>query len=370
MKVLCIANYSEMTGWSYFAQNQIRALDKAGVDVVCRPLFMLNGPKQTHPRLQELEKKSASDADIVIQNTLPHLMEYHGRFRKNIGYYLTETSNFQSSSWAKHINQMDEAWTPCEANKEASLGSLVDIPLRVIPTAIDTEQFQRSYDPPQFWEPFKDKFVFYTVGEFSRRKNIGAIIKAFNTEFSRQEPVELFIKTTPTNLPGNPLEYISKFITDIKTGLKLYKNAEDYKQEAILCQHLPEEQVLQIHNVADCFVTTSLGESVCLPAQTALGFGNPVICPAAGGFLEYMTPECGWLLPTRADTVFGAMDTLDDLYTARETWETVSVVDLMKAMRSAYEDRELYQEKSSAARERVYDFSLRKVGEKIREVLE
>ena len=85
MKVLFIGVYKDGTGWGNAAQHYILALDAAGVDVVPRAIKLNNRNAEVPQRILQLEKKSSKGCTHVIQNVLPHHMEYSGDFEKNIG---------------------------------------------------------------------------------------------------------------------------------------------------------------------------------------------------------------------------------------------------------------------------------------------
>jgi glycosyltransferase involved in cell wall biosynthesis len=367
-KVLYIGNYRDFTGWGEFATRQILALDAAGVDVACRPI-KLNGNKDMVPeRILQLEQKRGT-FDIVIQNVLPHYTEYSGHFSKNIAYFMVETSNFNSSTWANHVNLLDEVWVPSTHNQSACRESNVVRPIKVIPTAVDLSQFDAPPPPLPLRDNFRDDFIFYTIGEFTSRKNMGALLKAFHLEFDKSESVQLMIKTSPTGLGQNPQETIQTFINNVKAGLKLSQKLDDYKQEIIICEHTSSSIIPSIHMTGDAFVSTSHGEAVCLPALDAMGYGRSVIAPRHTGFVEYLTDDCAWLVDTYEDSVFGAMDTFGDLLTGRESWYEIPVPVLRRAMRSAYMNKVLREIKVENARKRIQDFSYEKVGKVMKEAL-
>jgi glycosyltransferase involved in cell wall biosynthesis len=339
--------------------------------VACRSIKLNNVQGVVPERIKELESKTfPGGADVIIQNLLPHYMEFSGKFKKNIGLYLVETSNFISSTWANHINLMDEGWVPCKHNKIASRESKVKIPLKVVPTAVNVEKYKNPPNPLPLRNDFKGDFIFYTVGEFTRRKNLHTLLKAFHTEFHRDEPVQLLIKTTPTGLK-NPQQDIQKFLNDVKVNLKIYPNISDYKQELIIFEHLSEENLNAVHISGDCFVTASHGESICLPAIDAMGFGRPVIAPNHSGFTDYLEDDVNaCLVPSHEDIVYAATDSFVDIYTGRESWGCVTVNDLREAMRFMYEyreDREMY---AANAKEDVFNkFNYSCVGQKLKEAL-
>ena len=55
MRILYIGHYREFGGWAQAATDQILALDKAGVDVVCRNVTLTRDREDIHPKLIEFE---------------------------------------------------------------------------------------------------------------------------------------------------------------------------------------------------------------------------------------------------------------------------------------------------------------------------
>ncbi len=358
-----IGNYRDQTGWAKFAESQIIALDAAGIDVVPRhiKLNQVDGP--VHPRILELEGRSARGADACIQNVLPHFMERSGRFARNIAYPLFETSHVRNTTWPTYLGMMGEAWVTCPHNALTLDESYYEGEVQIVPMALDTSVFERSYQPLPIRDQIGDRFLFYTIGEISSRKNLATLLRAFHSEFHPDEPVELCIKTTPTGLGPDPMATIDKLVTEVKRGLKLYSNLDAYKRAIICCQDIPEEGIYRFHKTGDCFVTASLGEAVCIPALQALGFGKAVITPDHSGFRTYMNDEVGWPVPAVTEDYFGTVDAaFGDLYTADEQCGAVTVNSLRKTMRTVYESKELRAKKSWKAVQSVYEFSLQNVG--------
>lgn len=368
-RVLFVGVYRDGTGWGNAATEYIRALHTAGVEVAARPL-KLNELRVEVPELvRALEKNRFDSYDAVIQNVLPHHMDYNGRFPKNIGLYFVETSNFSASSWADNINMLDEAWVCCDHNKIASQSSGVAVPTHVYPIPVDVTRFERSYKKLSLREKMGDNFVFYTIGEYNRRKNLAALLKAFHTEFDLNEPVSLVIKTTakPGKTDYATKEEVEQFCHFIKDGMKLYPSSDHYKEEVVIVGRFSGEEILMLHESCDCFVSPSYGEAWCMPAFDAMGMGKTPIVTGWGGFTQYMDNECGWLVPYHYEQVFGTQnDTFTDIHTGREHWASVGIYELRHAMREAFENRELRKRKALNGKDRVYDFTYEKVGRGMR----
>lgn len=370
MKVLFISNFKNLSGWSEQSLNHILSLDTVGIDVVPRNINVINNTNPELPkRIKELEKKNDKRPDIIIQNVLPYMLERYG-IAKNICYYMCETSNFNNSGWQYRINTMDEAWVPCYHNKKASLDSGVKIPIQIVPLAVNLDKFNKEYEVHQLRNIFKDDFVFYTIGEWTTRKNVGDIIKAFHLEFNISEPVQLLIKTTQTGLGNNPMAEIKNMIDSIKRGLKLYNQIESYKKEIVVCGFADEVEINSIHQTCDAFVSSSRGESWCIPAMDAMGFGKSLIVPRHGGFLEYCNDRNSFLVDGVEDHVFNATDTLRDLYIGREFWFQPSIKQIRKAMRDAYEKRDLAKRKIQQGLQDIKKYSYSNIGNIMKGFLE
>jgi glycosyltransferase involved in cell wall biosynthesis len=317
-----------------------------------------------------LEKGDDRNPDVVILNTLPSLYERQGK-AKFIGYFMTETSNFKNAGWASKINIMDQCIVPCWFNKESAFNSKVKIPINTVPIPITLNKFDREIPTHNIRNNFPDKFIFYTISEFTRRKNIETIIKAFHLEFGPNEPVELFIKTTPVGL-DNPQKRISELIDNVKTGLKLYKNPARYKKENVFCSFASQEEMLSIHKSCDCFISASHGEAWDLPAMDALLAKKIVIASRYGGHLDYLDDKNSYLIDGQEDHCFGCLDTLRDMYVGTEKYFYPSVDSLRECMRKAYSEsyRSVNLKKIQKAQTDLKKFSLEEVGGMYRKVLE
>jgi glycosyltransferase involved in cell wall biosynthesis len=373
MKVLYVGVYRDHTGWGRAATDYILALDAAGVDVVPRPLKLNDARAVIPERLLELESRSARGCDVVIQHVLPHQLDYNGRFARNVALFASETGHFRSSVWPERLNTMDQAVVINRQQVAAARQSGVTIPISVVPHASDTDRFLRGYPVLDTLAPYLEagEFLFYWVGEFVRRKNLAALIKAFHLEFDPAEPVRLVIKTSePGATPRQCQEHVKKFCGEIRRGLKLHGgDLSRYTQEVVLTERLTEQGMMRLHCSCNCFVMPSYGEAWCIPAFDAMACGNTPIVTACTGFLDYVSEETGWLVPCHEEPVFGVLDSFEDLYVGNETWSAVNIPALRRAMREAFSDRTLKEEKAAKGMERAHDFSYESVGLKFKEAL-
>lgn len=364
MKVLFISPYRDGTGYGHAGIDTMLAMDAAGIDVVPRPL-KLNKHNTTLPaKILELEGKSPTGADYVIQHTLPSMMEYSGRFRKCIAMYCSETDSFADSGWQHKLNQMSVAWVPNRQMVNAAHTSGVEIPFKVIPYPCNTTKFEQSYKKVPLVGT-EGTFKFYTIGDMAnRRKNLSALIQAFHTEFHPSEPVSLIVKTW-----GQKEETLA-FCDQIKMGLKLFPDLGYYKKEIVISDIVTDDSISRLHASCDCFVLPSYGEAWGIPAFEAMAFGKTPIVTNYGGFTEYITDETGWLVDCHEVPVFGMKDTFPDLYTGRESWAAVSIRHLRSCMREAYSNQTLRRQKATLGIQKAYNYSYQLIGSLIKTELE
>lgn len=359
MKVLYVAHYRENSGWGDAARNYILAMDKVGIDVACRPIIYQNNAKLPD-RILELERKSYSKYDFCIQNVLPHHFEWSSSFKACIGQFVVESYGLKHTSWYQRINMMDAIFHPCPLFKDDKEHYPETF---VVPHTFDTEELLRNRDPLDIPE-LKNKFVFYFIGEFNRRKNVGALLRAFHTTFSNNEDVALVLKVNKPGVSPNELgSTVNKFCNEIKSSLGLYNNLNDYNNEVIIPMHVPREDLLRLHKTGDCFVTTSFGEACCIPAHEALIMGNKLVVPDYGPFWVGGLFETIYNFSTTLQPMVAAERTFPGFGTAREKWWVPDVDNIGKCMRRAYNEK---IEKSSIAK---YMFSYEKIGQQILDIL-
>lgn len=329
MKILYVGPYKDGTGWAEAAKRTILALDEAGADVVPRQ-FSYNKKNEVDPRISELEKKSPVGADVVIQNVLPHNMEYvDGLF--NVGYFMSETNTVSKSSWEHNLQTMDAIMYPNDFSRSACKHNR-QIEFKI--PAHPLEYYSKTYEKPI---DLGDKYVFYFIGEFSARKNLTALLLAFHTEFDPHEPVELVIKTSvPNKKPKESFNLISTYCEHIKKQLKLYKDTKHYKKEIVITDRYTDNQLMGLHQTCDCFCMLSHGEALCLPALDAECFGNAMVVSD----FDELSLNFGaniFHVEGKMSPCTGALDTFDFLYSGHDEWFVPDILSAKKCMRQAFE---------------------------------
>lgn len=365
MKILYIGHYRDGTGYGQAAEDYILSLDAVGVDIVCRPFKVNNLEHLPDRRILELENKNDKNCDIVIQHTLPCHIQYDSNFLLNICLFAYETSNFSMSGWQHHLNLMDDCIVINKQMLEACKNSGVKVPIHVVPHARDFSLYTQKFEKLELVKnnSTENDFIFYTIGEKNRRKNLSALLKAYFLEFQGNEDICLVIKTDKKEKENN--EDINNFIDSISYGLKLSRTPK----VVVINERLSNNAIMKLHNSCDVFVQPSYGEAWSIPAFDAMAFGKTPIVTNCTGYLEYIDDSVGWLVDCKNEPVFGSEHNVKDLYHSSEDWCAVNIYDLRKKMREAYSSKDLRKLKAANALDRAYEFSHEKVGLIFLEVL-
>lgn len=364
MKVLFISNYRDFSGWGDAAYNKILSMNSVGIDLYIRPIYFSNNRRQSE-LLDHLESKKSDKYDYIIQYTLPELYTYNGP-AINIGNYECETT-FTYSLWQKYINMMDQAWVSSNASSMMSFASNVDeSKISVVPNSIDLNYYKNHCLEASIDELDQVSYNFYFVGELSKRKNISTMLRAFHTTFHPNENVNLVLKL---NKPGySPSQVFQKFEElneSVTNGLKIRKK---YKKIICITDYLPRENLTAITKNLDCFITTSYGEGWCIPALEAVAMGHQLVYPKNSSIQDFAPKKYCYSFENNWEQCHGAVDTMENLYTARDYWKCPNFESICNAMRSAYDIKMSVDNKY--IKSYAEKFSIENVGKIIKEKLE
>ncbi len=375
-KCMYISNFLEKTGYSVAAENAVKALYYSKVPIAIRNLPLGNSPREPDVIIKKLLEMNASDADVLIIHSLPEYFEYDGRFRKCIGRFDWEARNLIPTCWRKKIQLMDEVWVTSNDVAEMLDVIGVQIPIRVVPHPVNPLRFEtntggfvgreklgkESGQNKKLGElrQLKDNgaFIFYSIGEFVTRKNYDDMIKAWYLSFGKTYNVELVIKTSRNGASAQKVyDTCMEVCNHVKFNLKI--NSRFAKDPIFITDSWTDEQIDELHKVADCFVSTSHGEGWCQPALDACCFGKYVICPRHTAFLDYIDKND--LVESHLTPCYGATDTASDIYNGHNYWYNVNLTEFILKMQSNYLEQqngpkfiEKYSYQAIGAKMKVY----------------
>jgi glycosyltransferase involved in cell wall biosynthesis len=367
MKVLYIGHYKEGTGWSKAAIDLIHAIDSAGIDIVCRDVKLTPRLSDIPEKIKELESKKIDNIDFCIQHLLPHHLVGTSKFKKNIAYYVGESTTLKYNNWKSSLDLMDEIWVPnhTQLNNMTKDGFKS---IRYVPHAFNLDKYSVNDKKINFGQK-NGTFKFYYIADINDRKNIESVIKCFHSEFHKYEPVSLVLKIKKFGAnPDDLRKQLKNMCNSIKQTLRIYPKIEDYHDEIIITDDMTSNEIDMLHQACDCMVNVTHGEGWSIPSFDAMCFGKTPICSNEGGPKEYISDKNAGTLINGIYNICEHTDAaFSNIFTGRESWFVPDEEETKDAMRFYYENRDTINRNKGI--EIAQKFSYQSVGNMIKELL-
>jgi glycosyltransferase involved in cell wall biosynthesis len=368
MNVAYLGPLRDYSGYGEANRHFVGALDAAGVHVV--PQLVAYTAERSEfgdlgKRIDELIEARAQDKyDIKILHTTPD--EYKrliepGKY--HIGHFFWETDRVPDD-FAQAFELVDEIWTGSEANRHALISTGVNKPVHKFPQPIETARdWGGKYVIPGFPD---DGYLFYSIFEWTDRKNPDALLEAYYREFEGREDVGLLIKTYFRNFTLSNKRMIRNRIAMVKAKLGLKK----YPPVYLYLDLMDRRQVNRIHTTGDCYVSAHRGEGWGVPQVEAALAGKPIISTGYGGCHEFFEHGDNALILPYEMVPLKGMEHSQRWYSSDQKWAEVDSGALRGAMRYAYAERQSAALMGTRARERVEArFGFERVGNELKERL-
>lgn len=330
MKLKYTGAARDYSGYGEANRHDIAALTAAGIDLTLEiPRYTPEGADfgKLSELVDNLENKPIGYYAKVLHTTPNVYPQYYEPGKYHIGRVFWETDKLPED-FVKGLSCVDEIWTGSEHNKKALLNSGVDKPIYIIPQAIDISIDVNKVEP--YITHYQDTYKFYSIFEWTERKNPMALLEAYWREFENDDKVSLTIKTYVDNFNPNKREEIDMQIRRVKKMLGLKRYAPVYLYRELMDRH----QVYRLHKTFDCFVSAHRGEGWGLPQLEAMLMEKPIISTNCGGVHEYLSRNEAYLLDWTPTPV--ANNRNKQWYTGDQNWASVNVDSLRAAMRDCY----------------------------------
>ena len=345
----------DYSGYGEANRHDIGALTSAGINVIgeytkhCLEIAEFGDLGQL---VKECSLKT-DDYQIKILHTTPNI---YGRFiepnKYHIGRVFWETDKLPPA-FAVGANMCQEIWTGSKFNADAIRKAGVKVPIKIIPEAIKTP----APEVEPYLVPNQGDYRFYSIFEWTERKNPVALLTAFWQEFQNDKNVSLTLKAYVDNFrPDKRREVKANFIK-VKKALKLSKYAPVY----IYTKLMNRSEMYRVHKSFNCYVSSHRGEGWGIPQMEAMLVGNPVISTDCGGIHEHIA-DVSKLIPCKMIPV-KKVDRNDQWYLPDQNWANIDVGELRKAMRWCYNKQREASELGKKGKKLVEKkFSLDSVG--------
>lgn len=326
------------TGYAMSCQEMLNALESRGVRATYRYVY---GPKTVFPK-EEPEGFDDYRLNVYASREAPRKpavgvvyaqgdVFYRNRGRYKIGYTMLEVDGFPPE-WIRQANRMDEVWVPSELNRQGLLDSGLERPVHVIPLGVNPDYFHpgiQGYPNPH------GEWVFLSVFEWGERKEPWLLLRAFNDEFSTDEPVRLVCKVVNRDRKVSLKREIARLRLRPSGGKISY----------LFNHEFPRYQLGSLYRSADCFVSASRGEGWNMPLMEAMACGLPSIATDWGAHREFIHPDVAYPLEIRGTIPAVAKCP----YYSGFSWADPDPEHLRHLLRQVFENRDEARAKGAAA---------------------
>lgn len=322
------------------SRRYIQALNRAGHHVSIRPIYNAFCPypeSEIEKEILDLEKNSSTSYHTCIQHCYPHQMQYNNKVGKTIGLIHLESYNY-ANDMAQYFRLVDEIIVGSKTCRDAIVGAGVsDKPLHIVPEPIDLDFFGSFRE---LNEKKSDGFTFYSLGDFSTRKNMLTTMLAHAIICSRYDYVNLIIKTKNKNLAEHIISnsHIKESIEINNTVFPISKDHE--RQPRIIVGNTEYKNILHLHNRGDCLVSISSGESFGYPSLEALAFDNNIIVSENTGVEDLLDDGFGLLVSSTTVPCEENHKPYFMYNTVFQEWQKPDLHDLVRKMEMAILENE------------------------------
>lgn len=348
----------DYSGYGEANRHFVAALIAAGVDVTAE-LVTYAKERADYGTLGPIVTKALQNRahyKIKIMHTTPDEFERlkePGKY--HIAHFFWETDKLPEV-FVQGLNLVNEIWTGSEANKSAILKSGVDKPVHIIPQPIETErEWPASYELPGI-----PAFTFYSIFEWTDRKNPAALLRAYYGEFRKDENVCLLIKTYFRNFNLSNKRMIRDTISKIQAE---FGGPENTPPVFVYLDLMDRQQIMRFHMTGDCYVSAHRGEGWGVPQAEAMLAGRPIISTGYGGIHEYLEAGKNAMLIKYTMVPLKGMDHSSHFYTNDQLWAEVDGLALRENIRFAFNNPEEMHKIGVAGQTTVLEqFNLERVG--------
>lgn len=270
----------------------------------------------------------------AIIHSTPDIWEGFLNENKKIPYisgYCTWETNKLPEKWVDCINLVPEVMVPSVFNKECFINSGVKSNITVVPhiwhhkklinkDGIVIKDYNDVIIP-------KDKFTFYSIGEFNFRKGIEDLITVFDIFNDKYEDTQLVLKIHYKEYKNKNycIEKV-KSLTN-KLGTKIF----------LILDNISNREILALHSFGDCYISLNKGEGFGLTIFDAYNLGKPIITTGYGGQIDYLGTDYVGLVEYKLDKVNG-MESFSTNYSSDQQWAYPNLEHTYELMKYCYEN--------------------------------
>lgn len=339
-KILYIGPYREFGGSGNSARNYIHALYMAGHDVCISPIYVTGDiypENEISSEILPLENNHLKNYDIIIQHCHPCEYVYTKGVAKTIGIF--EFNSYKlCPTLSSRLKLVDTLVVNSLNNQKIVKNLLPEHDIKYVPQLIDKNIVNQHFERYQWNSGSNRPYSFYLIGDFIHRKNFIKAINGYVTTFSRNDNVQLIIKTKPhyshnnENILHKEIEYELGRVFDANKITK--ENAPDIK---IMLGKFDYKQILTLHYNGDCYIDVSMGENFGFSTLEAALFNKNII--VNNRLSSYNIPSSKYGVSAKPINTYDPYDKNFISNRTNNLWFDIDFEDYIKSLKIAYTNR-------------------------------
>lgn len=274
------------TGYGISSFNMLKALKKEECNI---SLFSLSN-------LQTINPESKEDADIIkecIRTSIgydykaPCLKVWHSNdlsIRIGSGPYHVYTFfelDTMTDQEKHNLKSCENIFVASKWARRVLTDNGISSDITVCPLGVDTDIFK-----PFENDTNNNKYIFYNIGKWEKRKSHDVLIECFNKSFSEQDDVELWL------FSHNP--FLNTYET--QEWVNLVKNSKLAKKIKIFPRFATQIELYNTVKMADCGIFCSRAEGWNNGVIESMSMGKPVIVTDYSAHQEYCNDKNSFLV--------------------------------------------------------------------------
>lgn len=284
------------TGYGITSFNIYKSLKKLDIDITLFPIgsIQLDDNSYSESILADVNKQTS------YQNSSPCFKIWHQfDLATRIGNGKFAALTFFETDKLKPIeihmiNSLDFIFVASEWAKNILVDNGINIPIYVSRLGIDPEIFNDGVNQTVKKEP--DKYIFLNIGKWEIRKGHDILVEIFNSAFSENDNVELWM------VNHNP--FLSEYET--KAWMSLYQTSKLKDKIKILPRVPTHKQLAQLIALSDCGIFPARAEGWNNEVPEFFALNKPVILTNYSAHTEYANENNSFLI--NIDNLVPAID--------------------------------------------------------------
>jgi len=267
----------------------------------------------------------------------------------NIGYFYWELDS-PAKCHDLALDLLDEVWVSTEYGvqqyKPVTNKPVINVGMTYEKIKSSTYEESRSFLMNSYDINKEDTVFLATFDSFSfiQRKNPLGVLNAFRDAFKDKEEVKLLIKTHNKDFIADPVQ--------LKIWEEIDSIVDSDDRIILINETFQYEDLLKFKKGCDCYISLHRSEGWGFGMIESMNLNLPVIATGYSGNLEFTNDENSWLVDYKE--VYLKPD--DYIFVLPgQKWAEPSIESASKAMREAYENKDLRKEKAQKGKEYVQE---------------